>query len=91
MAKCTKFKPIEGLELNYDNLYVIPANNEGYTAIYGDTMYTFKDSEVEEICDKFNSIGCTSFQLSKEDLLAVVEKLGRFGNHIKTFNTQEEE
>jgi hypothetical protein len=78
MIKCQKFKPSEGLELNYDNLYVIPANKEEYIAIYGDTIYTFKDTEAEEVCGKLNSVGCTSVQLSKEDLLAVVEKLGRY-------------
>lgn len=74
MIKCQKFKPSEGLELNYDNLYVIPANKEEYTVIYGDTMYIFKDTEVEEVCGKLSS----SVQLSKEDLLAVVEKLGGY-------------
>ena len=74
MIKYQKFKPTEGFEFNYDNLYVIPADNEGYAAIYGDTIYTFKNSEVEKICDELSSIGC---KLSKEDLLAVVEKLGR--------------
>ena len=78
MAKCKEFKLPEGLELNYDNLYVIPANNEGYTAIYGDTMYTFTDSEAEEICEKINSFGCTSYRLSKEDILAVIEKLKEY-------------
>jgi hypothetical protein len=75
MAKSQKFNPPEGLVLNYDNLYVFPADGEGYMAMYGDTIYTFKDSEVEEICDKFNSVGCTSFQLSAEDLLKIVKKL----------------
>ena len=78
MSKCKKFKPIEGLPLNYDNLYVFPADEEEYMAFYGDTIYTFKDSEAEEICDKLNSIGCTSFQLSKEDLLAIIEKLKEY-------------
>jgi hypothetical protein len=78
MIKCKKFKPSEGFEFNYDNLYVIPASNKEYTAVYGDTIYTFKDSEVEEVCDKLNLTGHTSFQLSKEDLLAIVEKLGRY-------------
>lgn len=75
MSKCKKFKVPEGFELNYDNLYVIPANDEGYMAVYGDTIYTFKDSEVAEICDKINSFGCTSFRLSAEDLLKIVERL----------------
>ena len=75
MVKHKKFNPPEGLPLNYDNIYVIPADDEEYMAFYGDTIYTFKDSEAEEICDKLNSVGCTSFQLSKEDLLAIIEKL----------------
>lgn len=75
MIKCEKFKVPEGLELNYDNLYVIPVNDDGYEAIHGDMIYTFKDSEVKEICDKINSIGCTSFQLSVKELLKILEKL----------------
>jgi hypothetical protein len=75
MAKCEKFEAPEGLPLNYDNLYVIPADDEGYMAFYGDTIYIFKDSEVEDVCDKINSIGCTSFLLSAKDLLKVIERL----------------
>ena len=78
MAKCKEFKLPEGFTLNYDNLYVIPANSDEYTAIYGDTMYTFTDSEAEEICEKINSVGCTSYRLSKEDILAVIEKLKEY-------------
>ena len=73
--KCEKLKIPDGLDLNYDNLYVIPANKEECIALFGDMQFTFKDSEVEAICDKFNEIGCTSFQLSKEDLEALIEKL----------------
>lgn len=75
MAKCKKFNPPEGLPLNYNNLYVIPADDEEYMAFYGDTIYTFKDSEVEEICDKINSVGCTLVRLSAEDLLKIMERL----------------
>ncbi len=78
MSKCKKFNPPEGLPLNYDNLYVIPANDEEYMALYGDTIYTFKDSEAEEICDKINSVGCTSYRLSKEDLLVIIEKMKEY-------------
>ena len=78
MAKCKKFKAPKDLPLNYNNLYVIPANAEEYMALYGDTIYTFKDSEAEEICEKINSVGCTSYRLSKEDLLVIIEKLKEY-------------
>ena len=81
MAKCKKFKAPEGLELNYENLYVFPANKEEYIALYGDTECTFKDFELEEICDKFNAVGCTSFQLSAEELHKIIEKLKAFLNY----------
>ncbi len=78
MAKCKKFKAPEGLPLNYDNIYVIPTNSDEYMAFHGDTIYTFKDSEAEEICEKISSFGCTSYRLSKEDLLAIIEKLKEY-------------
>jgi hypothetical protein len=64
--------------LNYDNLYVIPSNEEEYIATYGDIQYTFNESEIDEICEKFNQLGCTSFKLSKEDLSEIVEKLKEY-------------
>ena len=54
-----KFEPTEPLVLNYDNLWILPANEE----------------KLNEMCDQFNAVGCTSFQLSKEDLAALIEKL----------------
>lgn len=83
MKKCKRFTLPDGFVLDYDKLYVIPTNNECCTVYYGDAGYTFRSSEtteaIEEIIDKFNSIGCTSFQLSKEYLLSVVEKLKEYG------------
>lgn len=76
--KCKKLKLPKEFILNYDNLYVIPANKEEYIATYGDIQYTFNESELDEICEKFNSIGCTSFQLPKESLLAIIEKLKEY-------------
>ena len=75
MIKLKKFKPPKGLELNYDHLYVFPANKDEHTIIYGDTQYNFDQSDLDKICEKITSVGCTSFMLSKEDLLAVIEKL----------------
>lgn len=79
MVKVKKYKPTEPLVLDYDRLFVIPTENNEYTAIYGDTQYTFNDSDIDEVCDKFNAIGCTSFQISKEDLTALIEKLKECG------------
>ena len=73
--KLRKFKPPKGLVLNYDNLYIFPADNREYIVTYGDAQCTFTESELSEVCEKFNSLGCTSFQLSKEELLEIIEKL----------------
>jgi hypothetical protein len=37
-------------------------------------MLPANEEELNEICEKFNAIGCTSFQLSKEELKAVIDK-----------------
>lgn len=76
--KCKKFKPQKECILNYDNLYVIPENKEEYIAICGDAQYTFNEYEIDEFCEKFNQIGCTSFQLSKEELSEILEKLKEY-------------
>lgn len=62
--------------LDYDKLYIIPTD-EKYAAYYGDTQYVFNNSEIEELCDAINSIGCMSFQLSKEDLLSLLEQVNK--------------
>lgn len=83
MDKCKKFTLPDDFVLDYDRLYVIPTNEGRCGVFYGDSEYVFKFSETEEalkeIVDKVNSIGCTSFRLSKEDLLAVIEKLKEYG------------
>ena len=76
MVRCTKLKMPDGLNLNYDNLYIIPTNEGAYTALYGDLQYFFTDSEINELWTKLNA--ATSLQLSEEDLLAVVEKLNTY-------------
>lgn len=76
MIKFKKFKLPEGTILNYDNLYVIPTDmREEWIIYYGDTQYNFHISELDEIYEKINSIGCTSFQISKEELLEIIKKL----------------
>ena len=79
MVKVKKYKPTEPLVLDYDKLFIIPTKDKKYTAIYGDTEYTFNDTDINEICDKINEIGCTSFLLSKEDPTALIEKLKECG------------
>lgn len=86
MVKCKKFELTEPLELNYDSLYVIPANNSEYTALFGDTQYTFSAEEIEEMCDKINAIGCTSFQLSKEELVKMIKELDLRGSNNIEYN-----
>lgn len=75
MVRSKKFKPAEPLVLNYDRLYVLPANHEEYIGLFGDMQYIFTEEEINEMCDAINEIGCTSFQLSKEELAALIEKI----------------
>lgn len=35
---------------------------------------TLSDEELERIADKFNSIGCTSFQMTADEIKEIVEK-----------------
>lgn len=79
MVKVKKYKPTAPLLLDYDRLFIIPTKGREYTALYGDTEYTFNDTDINELCDKINEIGCTSFLLSKEDLMNVIEKLKECG------------
>lgn len=76
MLKMEKFKPAKPMKLNYDCIYILPANKEAeYFAIFGDTQYTVTASEIESMCDKINEIGCTSFHISKEEVAKMLEKI----------------
>lgn len=75
MVKCNEYKLTDGLILNPDNIWVLPLTDGEYIAFCGDTQYTFSQDEVDEVCDKINAIGCTSFRLSKEELATLLEKI----------------
>lgn len=75
MVKCNKIKHTDGLVLNYDNLYIFPTTEGEYDALFGDTQYTFSEAELNEMCDKINAIGCTSFMLSKEELVQMINNI----------------
>ena len=61
-------------------------NKENLVAIYSGDVLTKEQTEAiyelakkpididEEILDKFNSIGCTSFRLTKEELEKLIKK-----------------
>ena len=74
-----KFEPTEPIVLNYDNLYVLPVNHGEYTALFGDAKYIFTAEEIDDLCDKINEFGCTSFQLSKDELAVLIEKIKGYG------------
>ena len=59
---------------NYDKLYVFP-RGEGYVAIYGDMQLVFDKSEVEEVCQRLWLYDPIFSQLTKEDLLEILEKI----------------
>ena len=79
MLELKKFEPREPLVLNDDNIYMFKANEESYTALCRDIQYNFSDADIDELCDKINAIGCTSFQLSKEELAKMIEEIDLHG------------
>ena len=73
-----KFEPTEPLTLNYANLYILPINNGEYAALFGDAQYIFTAEEIDELCDK---VGCTSFQLSKSELVKMIKEIYLYGSN----------
>lgn len=76
MIKWTKLPLSTHLPKPEETVYIIPCN--GGSEIYYENEKCFiEDATVLEIIDKFNSIGCTSFRLSKEDIEKALEQFNK--------------
>ena len=79
MIEWTKL-PIPDCLIQDPNLiYVIPCN-EGSKIWFKGEECRIEDATVLEVIDKFNSIGCTSFQLSKKDIEKMIEEFKKENN-----------
>lgn len=71
-----KNKILNGENMNKENLVAIPSGDV-LTKEQTEAIYEFAKKPIdidEEILDKFNSIGCTSFLLTKEELEKLIKK-----------------
>lgn len=73
MIKWTKLPILDDLSYDQNLTYVIPCE-EGSQIWFKGERCIVEDVTVMEIVDKFNSIGCTSFQLSKDDIETMIEE-----------------
>ena len=76
MIEWTKLPTPECFCQNPTLAYIIPCNNGSKIWLNGEECFV-EDMTIMDIVDKFNAIGCTSFQLSKEDINAAIEQFER--------------
>lgn len=62
--------------VNYDNLYVFQQDGK-YIIYYGDIQLIFDSSEVEEVCQRLWLYDPIFTQLTKEDLLKILEQINK--------------
>lgn len=62
-----------------DLVYIVPYDNGSKIWLKGEECLV-ENATIMDIIDQFNAIGCTSFQLSKEDIEAVVEQFEKENN-----------
>ena len=73
MTKWTKLPVPDCLTQDPNLIYVIPCD-EGSQIWFEGERCLVEDVMVQEIIDKFNTIGCTSFQLTKEEIEKMIEE-----------------
>lgn len=73
MIKWTKLPYPDCLTQDPNLVYVIPCD-EGSQILYKGEICTIEGESVMDIVDKFNAVGCTSFQLTKEELEKMIEE-----------------
>lgn len=73
MIEWTKLPTLECLIQDPNLVYVVPGD-EGSKIWFKGEECRIEDATVLEVIDKFNSIGCTSFQLSKEEIETIIEE-----------------
>lgn len=74
MIKWTKLPYPDCLTQDPNLIYVIPCD-EGSQIWFEGERCLVEDTTVQEIMDKFNTIGCTSFRLTKEEIEKMIEEL----------------
>lgn len=74
MIKWIKLSFPECLAQDPNLIYVVPCD-DGSTIWLNGEYCLIEDVTVQEIIDKFNTIGCTSFQLQKEEIETMIEEL----------------
>ena len=74
MIKWTKLSFLNCYVQDPNLVYVIPCD-EGSQIWFNGERCLVEDVTVQEIIDKFNTIDCTSFQLTKEEIEKMIEEL----------------
>ena len=77
MIKWTKLSFLNCYVQDPNLVYVIPCDEGSQIWFNGERCL------VQEIIDKFNSIGCTSFRLTKEEIEKMIEELKEENNNEK--------
>ena len=74
MVKWIKLPALDCFVQDPNICYIIPCK-KGTQIVFKGEVCTIEDVAVMEIVDKFNAIGCTSFQLTKEEIEKMIEEL----------------
>lgn len=82
MIKWTKLPILDYFSYDSNLTYIIPCE-EGSQIWFEGERCIVEDVTVQEIIDKFNTIGCTSFQLTKEEIETMIEELKEENNNEK--------
>lgn len=80
MIKWPQLSIPECFTQNPDLIYITPYNNGSKIWFKGEECF-IENATIMDIIDQFNAIGCTSFQFSKEDIEAAIEKFEKENNH----------
>ena len=82
MIKWTKLPTPECLTQDPNLVYVVPGDKCSKIWFKGEEC-RIEGVTVQEVIDKFNAIGCTSFQLSKEEIEKMIEEFKKENNNEK--------
>lgn len=73
MIKWTKLQIPDCFIQDPNLIYIVPCD-DGSKILFKGEACLVEDKTVEEIIDKFNSVGCTSFQLTKEEIETLLKE-----------------
>jgi hypothetical protein len=82
MIEWTKLSTPDCLTQDPNLVYIVPYD-EGSKIWFKGEECRIEDATVQEIIDKFNTIGCTSFQLTKEEIEIMIEEFKKENNNEK--------